>query len=341
VARVLEAARAPDLDRADCLRTAQVPDDWVRGRSTIGVVCEMGRETVTRELLGGAADLARQIGARVAALDAADSDGAVLSAQGADIVVRLAGRALAEDVAAAVGQWGASQLPWAIILPGTLWGREVAGRAAVCLEAGLTGDVIELEVSDGRLAAWKPAFGGQLVAAINTSSPIQMATVRPGAFATLAPRAPRNIEVQLMPVPARSRVVISEQYREDDIQRLLSATAVVGVGAAIEPQRYAELDPLLGALGAQLAATRRVTDKGWLPHARQVGLTGHSIAPRVYLAIGISGSSNHMIGVRRAGTIIAINSDPEAPITRIADITVVADWGDFVPLLVNLLPKRV
>jgi electron transfer flavoprotein alpha subunit len=121
------------------------------------------------------------------------------------------------------------------------------------------------------------------------------------------------------------------------------ASRVVGVGMGIPPERYPELDPMLAVLGAELATTRKVTDKGWLPHARQVGITGRSIAPNLYIGIAVSGNFNHTCGIQAAGTVMAINSDPQAAIFEHADIGIVADWADSVPLLVkafgDLLPN--
>jgi electron transfer flavoprotein alpha subunit len=112
---------------------------------------------------------------------------------------------------------------------------------------------------------------------------------------------------------ARGRVRVGACVREDDVDALLSAEVVVGVGRGVAPEHYGELDDLLEVLGAELGATRKVTDQGWLPHARQIGITGHSLSPRLVVAIGSSGRFNHMVGVRSAGTVLAVNPDPEAP----------------------------
>jgi electron transfer flavoprotein alpha subunit len=115
---------------------------------------------------------------------------------------------------------------------------------------------------------------------------------------------------------------------------LARATAVVGVGLGVDPAEYPALSPLLEALGAELAATRPVTDRGWLPHARQVGLTGRSITPRLYVAIGVRGAFEHLVGVSGAGTVLAIHPDPTAPVFDAADVGMVADWRDAMPGLV-------
>jgi electron transfer flavoprotein alpha subunit len=105
----------------------------------------------------------------------------------------------------------------------------------------------------------------------------------------------------------------------------------------VAPEEYALLSPLTALLGAELGATRKVTDRGWAPRSRQVGITGRSIAPRLYVALGVSGKFNHMVGVRAAGTIMAINPDPTAPVFTHCDIGVVGDWHEVVPVLEDAL----
>ena len=135
----------------------------------------------------------------------------------------------------------------------------------------------------------------------------------------------------------RGRVQVVDAGRDDEVEALLAARIVVGVGQGVAPEEYGELDPLLKVLGAELGASRKVTDKGWLPRARQIGITGHSVAPALYVAIGVSGKFNHIVGARGAGTIVAINNDPEAQILDWADVAIVGDWHEVVPLLVDAL----
>jgi electron transfer flavoprotein alpha subunit len=108
---------------------------------------------------------------------------------------------------------------------------------------------------------------------------------------------------------------------------------VIGVGQGVDPAEYHLLTGLRKLLDAEMAATRKVTDNGWMPHARQLGITGQSIAPRLYLALGTSGKYNHTVGVRSAGTIVTVNPDPSAPIWGFSDVGIVADWHDVVPVL--------
>ncbi len=307
----------------------------------VAVVVEPDRPRMARELLGEAVHVARGVSGQVVAVGpelAELVDPLELASWGADRVVSVLGTSVEEDMAHALARWCEATPPWAVLVPGTLWGREVAARTAARLGAGLTGDAVGFGVEHGRLVAWKPAFGGALVAAISCHSEVQMATVRPGV---LPLRAPRRVGG---PVPldevagaTRGRVRVVASGRDDDVEALLAARTVVAVGHGVAPEEYGELDPLLKVLGAELGASRKVTDNGWLPRARQIGITGHSVAPALYVAIGVSGKFNHIVGARGAGTIVVINSDPEARIFEWADVAIVGDWHEVVPLLVDAL----
>ena len=319
-----------------------VPRPGNRAGPAVAVVLEAERAHLTQELLSTAAELAEAIDGHVVALaEPTEADPARLGAWGADeVVVLAAGEPLTpEDIAAALADWAEQAQPWAVLAPSTAWGREVAGRAAARLGAGLTGDAVGFDVADGRLVAWKPAFGGQVVAAITASSPVQMATVRPGMLPRREPRGDGAVITRLDVVP-RSRTRTLAHARDDDTNLLAEAAVVVGVGEGLRPEDYAALDPLLGVLGAELGATRKVTDKGWMPHARQIGITGRSIAPNLYVAVALSGKFNHMVGVRSAGTILAINEERDMPVFAAADVGIIGDWREVVSALVAELRFR-
>jgi electron transfer flavoprotein alpha subunit len=324
----------PALDHAADL--GRVPPPSANDTRTTGVVVEPDRPAVARELLGAAATF----GGRVVALVTTDPDAVELGAWGADEVVVLHGATVEEDVAVGCATWAGEVAPWALLAPSTAWGREIASRVAVALGAGLTGDAVGFDIDGDRLVAWKPAFGGQLVAAIHADSATQMATVRAGMLPELAPRTHRA-PVRELPVTPRGRIRLLARTRDDDLDVLAEATVVLGVGQGVPPEEYARLEPLRDALGAELAATRKVTDRGWLPRARQVGITGRSIAPRLYVVLGASGKFNHMIGVRGARTILAVNPDPEALVFGACDAGIVGAWQDVVPLLVREITAAV
>jgi len=306
-------------------------------------VVESDRPRLTRELLGAAARLAAQVGGRVVAVGVEPGEDGELGGAGADAIIELVGAAgdapVEEDVATAVAGWAGEVRPWAILAPGTPWGREVASRVAAAIGAGLTGDAIDLEVAEGRLVGWKPAFGGRTVAAIHCRSAVQMATVRPGVLPLSPARdaaTPRRSIRRLVP---RQRVVVTGRRRDDDSELMALAPCVIGVGQGVDPERYGELAGLQSLLGAELAATRKVTDEGWLPRSRQVGITGHAIAPRLFISLGASGKFNHTVGLRQAGTILAVNPDSDAPIWAACDIGITASWDEAVRLLEKRLAE--
>ena len=251
----------------------------------------------------------------------------------------LRGSAAAEDVADALAALVRETAPWAVLAPSTAFGREVTARAAAATHSGLVGDAIALVARDGVLVAAKPAFAGALVADITCRSATQMVTVRPGVLPAPPPRPQRDVPVLTRTTGTRGRVRVLADRRDDDVETLARAQVVIGVGTGVTPEEYEELSPLAAVLGAELAATRKVTDRGWAPRSRQVGITGRSIAPRLYVAIGLSGKFNHMVGVRAAGTILAINADRDAPVFEHCDVGIVGDWHQVVPQLHEALRR--
>jgi len=183
---------------------------------SIVVLLEFRREGSAQELLGAASQIAGQIAASVTAIqpDATDPiPSETLATWGADHIVNLQNSVVAEDVARFVVHWCPDPGPWGILAPSMSWGREVASSVAARLNAGLTGDAIELEVEDHKPVSWKPAFGGRLVAATRANSPTQMVTVRPGVLPRLIPRrasAP-TVETHTIEPKSRFRVVEHQQ----------------------------------------------------------------------------------------------------------------------------------
>jgi electron transfer flavoprotein alpha subunit len=188
----------------------------------------------------------------------------------------------------------------------------------------------------GASAEIAASIGGHvvaLVAAITSSSPVQMATVRAGVLPSLTPRS-RRARVEQLDAGASSRTQVIARTRDDDLDALAEAAVVVGVGTGVAPDEYPALQPLLTLLDAELGATRKVTDRGWLPRARQIGITGRAISPRLYVALGVSGKFNHMVGVRAADTVLSVNRARDALVHDSCDIGIVAEVREAVPLLV-------
>ncbi len=332
----LSANDSPNIARGSML-AVELPAGRFGGPA-VGVVVEPARERHTRELLGAGAQLASDIDGHVVALG--HDVGIQLGSFGADAVQRISpagtlddtttndshGGLTEEDIASAVGDWAEGAQPWAILAPSTAWGREVASRTAARLGAGLTGDAVGLSCDEGRLIADKLAFGGYVMAAIRCSSTVQLATVRAGVLGLPQPRQAPEPTVSEVSVTPRNRLRVLRRTRDDDGDRLASAEVVIGVGQGVDVADYERLRADAAKLGAELCATRKVTDAAAMPRARQVGITGHAISPRLYIAIGLSGKFNHTVGVRSAGSIVAINPDPTAPIFDWCDVGFVADW---------------
>lgn len=302
----------------------------------VAVIADPAAGPLTQHLCGQAARLAAEVSGSTMLLASQDISAAEAGSWGADRLVRIAGSDVEEDIAAAVASWAHTTQPWVVLAGSTAHGREVASRVAAAIDAGLTGDAIEVEVVDGQFVAWKPAFGGQLVAAITATSAVQMATIRAGVLPMSMSRD--SVAEQLtIEAPRRGRVRIRARHQQDCLESLSEAAVVIGVGQGVAPDEIDRLDGLRNLLGAEIGCTRKVTDSGWLPHARQIGVTGRAISPRLFIAIGISGKFNHMVGVRSAQTVMAINPDPDAPVWQHTDIGVVAPFQECIPLLVEEL----
>ncbi|MEM0321245.1 MAG: FAD-binding protein [Thermoprotei archaeon] len=234
-------------------------------------------------------------------------------------------KALAEGVVHAIK----SEQPYAVFFPSTVKGREVAGRVAAALRLGLTGDAVDLKpTTGGELVQVKPAFGGNIMAEIVSRTIPQLATVRPGVF---EPRElgsgeckPKWLDYELNTPEAIRLVAYRPAGLASDLYRArFVICAGYGVGS---PEGFKEVAEFAKSVKAAVGATRKIVDLGWAPPHIQVGLTGKSINPDLYVAIGVSGATNHMIGVRRARVILAVNRDPRASIFSSCDIGIVADY---------------
>lgn len=251
--RIVNERGALNDAEAEYVISASVPAPrGIEASVATAVVVEPDRAHIARELLGVAARLAPSLRGHVVAITLEQPCARTLGSWGADRIVHLIGDNTEEDVAAAVAAWARTVAPQVIITGSTAWGREVASRVAARVGAGLTGDAVDLEVVAGRLVAWKPAFGGQLVAAIEASSPIQMATVRAGVLPAPSPRRGAETPVAEIAMVCRGRVLILERARDDDLDLLADARAVIGVGRGVLPDEYDALEPLRLLLGAEL-----------------------------------------------------------------------------------------
>jgi len=344
---------SPSAERERDARGPRIPAD---GRRAIWTLAEfMGGEAraVTLELLGASRRLARELGATVEAVVIGEADAErvrALTAYGADTVRVSDDPRLAEyDTelhAAALAAAIRRHAPFAVLAPSTANGRDLAARVAGRLALGLTGDCVGLEVdAAGRLAQLKPAFGGGVVAPIVSSTLPNMATVRPGVLAPCAPDWSVEPVVSRLDTPElpQSRVRVARTVADESSEgaALEGARRVVTAGKGIGGQE--NLPPvreLAAALGASIGATRDVADAGWLPRQSQIGVSGKAVAPELYVAIGVRGPFNHTAGIRRAGTVVCVNSSARAAIFRAADFGIVADWREIVPPLTEAIRAR-
>ena len=326
------------------------------GAGAIWVVAEtMGGRVrpVSLELLGQARELAPKVDAAVEVVligNRAREHAAELTAYGADCVHLADALGLdhydTELYTSVLAEAVTVHQPYAVLIPATVNGRDLAARLAARLGLGLTGDCIGLEIDDqGRLVQLKPAFGGSIVAPILSTTRPQMATVRPGIFSEVQPDssiAPiiSPISLTALGLP-RVRVLGSVADRALEGAELERARRIVTVGKGVgAPENIGVVRELARALDAAIGATRDVTDLGWLPRQHQIGLSGKSVAPELYIAVGVRGPFNHTVGIRKAGTVVAINNSARAPIFRSADFGILGDYDEVVPALTRAVTRR-
>lgn len=214
-----------------------------------------------------------------------------------------------------------------VLAPATVPMRNIMPMTAWYLGAGLTADCTALSLQDGFLLQTRPAFGNNMMADIRTMSPIQMATVRPNIFRSQSNPA---IEAEIFSESftcSDSPVTIREFAPFTEGEPLGQADIIIAGGLGIgSADGFLKLSALADKLGAAVAASRSAVDAGFAPYRCQVGMTGVTVCPKLYIAVGISGAVQHLSGMSGAETVIAINSDPRAPIFDYADYGIVGDW---------------
>ncbi len=329
------------------------------GDRPIWVVAELagdGVRQVTLEMLGKARALTPQTQSEVVAVvisdaigDDASSVGIMreLTRGGADRVLTLdttglgpiCGRGVADSLSDAI----AANPPYAVLFAATADGRDLAARIAARQRLGLTGDAIDLEINDaGQLVQLKPALGGNVVAPILSKTLPNLVTLRPGVLTPAAPEeTSRTVRVDAI-APSNSGgtdvTLLSEHLSEEHgALELTSAEVVVGVGMGVTEEGVPTVQEMASTIGGSICTTRNVVHSGWLPHHVQVGISGRTIAPQVYLAVGIRGAFNHTVGIQKAGVILAINRNHRAAIFRAADFGIVGDWNEYLPAVVEAI----
>jgi electron transfer flavoprotein alpha subunit len=234
-----------------------------------------------------------------------------------------------------------------VLLPHTYQVRDFAPKLAASLGKGMIGDCIGYRYENGKLIFVRQMFQGRTAAdVVFEGDPPWIATFQAGAFRAdlLATRqggkAPvRSVTVELKPEQIRMKPL--ELFREaKQAVDLTQAPILVSIGRGIKgPENIPLAEKLAGALGAELAASRPICDEGWLPMERQIGSSGQTVAPKLYLALGISGAIQHVVGMKGSRTIVAVNKDQNAPIFEVADYGIVGDLFEIVPALTEELEK--
>ncbi len=309
----------------------------------------------TYELLGEGRRLADKLGTELSAVllgDEVESLASVLIAHGADKVY------LAQDPVLAHYRTGPytdilagmiyQYKPEAILVSATPQGRDLAPRVAARVGAGLTADCTGLDIDDADklLVQTRPAFGGNLMATIvcRQARP-QMSTVRPGVMKALDPDPARKGEVVPVPVKLDERAILTKvvgiiHQADEGKVNLQDAAIIVSGGRGLgKPENFALIRELAAAIGGAVGASRAAVDAGWIPAYHQVGQTGRTVQPKLYIACGISGAVQHLAGMGSSECIIAINKDPSAPIFNVATYGIVGDLFEIVPKLTKALKE--
>ena len=243
---------------------------------------------------------------------------------------------VAEPATDAIASLYEQQKPDLMLFGFTPDSREVAGRLAARLGVGLIANASDVAAADGGFVAKVPYFGGAKVASMKANAKPAIILVRPKSFeASEAGGAAEVKELSLSVKDESKRAHITDRVVEaSEKVKLEDARVVISGGRGMGgPQNFPLLEDLASALGGAVGASRAVVDAGWVPYSMQVGQTGKSVRPGVYIAVGISGAMQHTVGMKTSKVIIAINKDAEAPIMKMADLGVVGDALKIVPAL--------
>ena len=340
----------------EVVRAAEVDTSQYRGIWVIAEVQDEHLAEVTLELLGKAQELARPLQVPVSLVLPGDEVAKLVTAAdqyGADKVYLVEHKNLAQYrtgpytnvICGLINKYK----PEIVLIGATLQGRDLAARIAARIGTGLTADCTGLEIdADNRLLRQtRPAFGGNIMATIlcRQARP-QMATVRPKVIKKLEPQQGKAAEIVNVPVSLDAKAIatkIVEIIRDEQEQtvNLQDADIIVSGGRGLKaPENFVLIRELAEALGGAVGASRATVDAGWIPAYHQVGQTGKTVHPKLYIACGISGAVQHLAGMSTSDCIVAINNDPHAPIFNVATYGIVGDLFEVVPALTEAFNKE-
>lgn len=309
-------------------------------------------QSVSNEVVTAARKVADGIGGDVVALVVGGSgiggNAGALGTYGADRVIAAEHDDLAaynpEGYAAAIAEQARAGDYFAVLFPATAAGRDLAPRVAAKLDVPLATEATGLEVDGDDLVITRPMYAGKVFATLTLDATPKVVSLRGNTFLPVDSPKDGAVETVTPSVDAGSwKVKIREvQAAAGDRPDVAEAAKVVAGGRGLkEAENWQILEDLADALGdgVGLGASRAVVDAGWRPHSEQVGQTGKVVSPQLYIAVGISGAIQHLAGMRTAGTIVAINKDPDAPIFKVADYGVVGDAFEVVPALTEAIKQ--
>ncbi len=310
-------------------------------------------QNVSLELLGKGRKLADELGVELTALlpgYEVEKHGKLLVEYGADKVLLVNDKALelytTEPYAQVVTKVITDEKPEVVLFGATSIGRDLGPRVSARLKTGLTADCTSLEIDEDRkLLMTRPAFGGNIMATIvSPDHRPQMSTVRPGVMTKMIRDAARTGEIATKEIAIEKNSqcveVVSFEKVEASKLDIQEASVLVSGGRGLgSAEGFKVLDNLAAEMNGMVSASRAAVDSGWLDHDRQVGQTGKTVRPDLYIACGISGAIQHVAGMEESELIIAINKDKDAPINEVADLGVVGDYAKIVPLVAEKIAK--
>jgi electron transfer flavoprotein alpha subunit len=267
----------------------------------------------------------------------ADAAAAALARHGASRVHTLdVDPADATAWAAAIAGVAADARPAAVLLAHSVRGKDIGPRVAALLDAPMASDCTEFSVDGGVIVARRPVYAGKALVNVSGKGELIVASLRPNAVMAAEDSAEGAIESAAVTAPDKGLGAVLKEVMAAASEKidLSEAGIIVSGGRGLKgPEHFAMIEALAQELGAAVGASRAVVDAGWRPHADQVGQTGKTVAPQLYIAVAISGAIQHLAGMRTSKYIVAINKDPEAPIFKVADYGIVGDAFEVVPRL--------
>ncbi len=270
---------------------------------------------------------------------------AVLGEHGASSVLHAdpGDRLPSGPLAAALADRMTAESPEMVLFGQAYTDRDVAGRLAARLDVGVLSNASDVRLTDEGVETDHEIFGGSQVATASSSNGPFLVLIRPKSFPAepIGGGTPSVVTLELPEVDGSEARILESHVEEREGPQLGDATVVVSGGRGLgSAEAYDLVERLAKPLGAATGATRAIVDAGWVPYAKQVGQTGKTVKPNVYIAVGISGAMQHLVGMKDAGTIIAINTDPDAPIFSVADLGIVGDVHKVLPQLIEALDNR-